>query len=164
MMYGLTHLPSAAYMHQWIRWAWVKIIACRLFGTKPLSKPILGYCQLDPYEQTSVKFQSKYYFVINENASENIVILSRGRWVKDILFGNRNRFSPLAYWVVNAWKQKPMLSLRNRTLWKKTIQKILLNFLFIWSSSSHICMWFISPYSSGLLPWFPSCYCPMSVK
>ena len=35
-------------------------MACRLFGAKPLSKPMLGYCQLDPYEQTSVKFQSKY--------------------------------------------------------------------------------------------------------
>ena len=29
-------------------------------GTKPLSKPVLSYCQLDPYEQTSVKFKSKY--------------------------------------------------------------------------------------------------------
>ena len=40
--------PSAAYMHQWIRSALVKIKACRLFGTKPLSKPMLDYCQLDP--------------------------------------------------------------------------------------------------------------------
>ena len=29
----------------------VQIMACRLFGTKPLSKPIQGYCQLDPKEQ-----------------------------------------------------------------------------------------------------------------
>ena len=35
-------------------------MACRLFGDKPLSKSILGYCQLDLYEQTSLKFQSKY--------------------------------------------------------------------------------------------------------
>ena len=41
--------PSAAYMHQWIGSALVQIMACRrLFGTKPLSKPVLGYCQLDP--------------------------------------------------------------------------------------------------------------------
>ena len=39
--------PSAAYMRQWIGWALVQIMACRLFGTKPLSKPMLGYCQLD---------------------------------------------------------------------------------------------------------------------
>ena len=43
--------PSAAYMHQWIRSALVQIMACRLFSTKPLSEPMLGYCQLDPFEQ-----------------------------------------------------------------------------------------------------------------
>ena len=35
-------------------------MACPLFGAKPLSKPMLVYCQLDPWEQTSVKFQSTY--------------------------------------------------------------------------------------------------------
>ena len=45
----LTHLPpSAAYIRQRIRSALVQIIACRLFGAKPLSKPMLDYCQLDP--------------------------------------------------------------------------------------------------------------------
>ena len=44
--------PSATYMHQWIGSALVQIMACRLFSAKPLSKPVLGYCQLDPYEQT----------------------------------------------------------------------------------------------------------------
>ena len=35
------------YMRQWIGSALVQIMACRLFGTKQLSKPMLGYCQLD---------------------------------------------------------------------------------------------------------------------
>ena len=48
--------PSAEYMRQWIGSALLQIMACRLFGTKPLSKPMLGYCQLDPSEQTSVEF------------------------------------------------------------------------------------------------------------
>ena len=48
--------PSAAYMRQWIGSALVQIMACRLFGAKPLSKPMLGYCQLDPQEQISVTF------------------------------------------------------------------------------------------------------------
>ena len=52
--------PSAAYMRQWIRSALVQIMACRLFGTKPLFKPVLGYYQFDPKEKTSVKFESKY--------------------------------------------------------------------------------------------------------
>ena len=48
--------PSAAYMCQWTGSALVQIKACRLFGTKPLFKPMLGYFHLDPQEQTSVKF------------------------------------------------------------------------------------------------------------
>ena len=52
--------PSAAYMQQWIRSPLVKIMACRLFGAKPLSEPMLEYCQLDPKEQTSMTISSKY--------------------------------------------------------------------------------------------------------
>ena len=37
---------SATYMRQWIGSALVQIMSFRLFGTKPLSKPMLGYCQL----------------------------------------------------------------------------------------------------------------------
>ena len=47
--------PSAPYMSKWIESALTQKMACRLFGAKPLSKPMLGYCQLDPWEQTSVK-------------------------------------------------------------------------------------------------------------
>ena len=35
-------------------------MACCLVGTKPLSEPMMEYCQLDPWEQTSVEFQSKF--------------------------------------------------------------------------------------------------------
>ena len=35
-----TSPPNAAYMRQWIESALVQIMACRLFGTKPLSKSI----------------------------------------------------------------------------------------------------------------------------
>ena len=38
----------------------VVIIAFRLFGTKSVSEPMPGYCYLDPLEQISVKFLSKY--------------------------------------------------------------------------------------------------------
>ena len=48
--------PSAAYMRQWTRSALLQIMACRLIRAKPLSKPMLGYRQLDPWEETSVKF------------------------------------------------------------------------------------------------------------
>ena len=38
---------SAAYMRQWIGSALVQMMAWRLFGDKPLSKPVLSYCQLN---------------------------------------------------------------------------------------------------------------------
>ena len=49
----LTHPPSAAYMRQCIGSALLQIMAYYIFGAKPFSKPMLGYCQLDPQEQTS---------------------------------------------------------------------------------------------------------------
>ena len=52
--------PSAANMHQRIWSALIQIMACHLFSTKPLSKPILSYCQMDPWQQSSLKFQPKY--------------------------------------------------------------------------------------------------------
>ena len=57
-------------------------MACRLFGAKPLSEPMLDYWQLDPWEEISLKFESKYK-TIHENAFEIIVcdmaaIFSRG--------------------------------------------------------------------------------------
>ena len=48
--------PSAAYMRQWTGPSLVQVMACRLFGAKPLPEPMLAYCQLDSKEQTSVKF------------------------------------------------------------------------------------------------------------
>ena len=38
----------------------VQVMACHLFGAKPLSEPMLTICQLVTWEQTSLKFQSKY--------------------------------------------------------------------------------------------------------
>ena len=38
---------GVAYMRHWIGSALLQIMACRLFGTKPLSKPMLDYCWLN---------------------------------------------------------------------------------------------------------------------
>ena len=58
--------PSAAYMRQWSGSALVQIMACRLDGAKPLSEPMLMYCQLDPREHISMKFflQWKYFIMM----------------------------------------------------------------------------------------------------
>ena len=52
--------PNATYMRQWTGSTLVQVIACCLFGTKPLPEPMLSYCQLYLYKQTSVKFESIY--------------------------------------------------------------------------------------------------------
>ena len=46
-------------------------MAWRLFGAKPLSEPMLPYCQLDPKEHILEKFYSKFF--IQGNALENAI-------------------------------------------------------------------------------------------
>ena len=55
--------PNAAYMRQWSVSvpSLVHVMACHLFGAKPLSEPMLVYCQLNSREQISVKFKSEFY-------------------------------------------------------------------------------------------------------
>ena len=48
--------PGDAYIHQWTG-SLIRAMTCRLFGAKPLPKPALTYCQLDPKEKTSVKYE-----------------------------------------------------------------------------------------------------------
>ena len=75
--------PSAAYMPQWTGSAVVQIMACRLSGAEPLHEAMLTYCQLDPWEQNLVKFESKFHSrkCIWNVFCEMEAILSRGRWV-----------------------------------------------------------------------------------
>ena len=55
---------TSAKLRPWGRWVMhqrtgstlVQVTACRLYGAKPLSEPMLPSCQLDPQEQNSVKF------------------------------------------------------------------------------------------------------------
>ena len=59
-------------MHQYNIASLIQIMACCLFGAKPLSDPMLPYCQLDPKEQISVEFYSKIKNFIQENTLENV--------------------------------------------------------------------------------------------
>ena len=51
----------APYTRQWTGSAFVQVIACRLFGAKPLPEPMLANCQMDSWEQISVKLESEFY-------------------------------------------------------------------------------------------------------
>ena len=52
--------PSVAHMHLWTGSALIQVKACRLFGAKTLLEPLPTYCQLRPWEQTSVKCLSEF--------------------------------------------------------------------------------------------------------
>ena len=56
-----TSTPSAKYMHQLSGSSLVQVMACCLSSTKPLPEPLLPYCELDSWEQISVKFASEFY-------------------------------------------------------------------------------------------------------
>ena len=53
--------PIAAYIRWWTVSSLVQVTACRLLGAKPLPEPMLAYCQLDSWEQISVKFESEKF-------------------------------------------------------------------------------------------------------
>ena len=79
--------PMATDMHQWIGSALFQIMSCCLFGAKPLSKPMLAYCQLNLRNKLQWNFNQNTQLFIHGNAYKNIVcvmaaILSWGRWVK----------------------------------------------------------------------------------
>ena len=52
---------SDTHMCQYNIWTLVQIMACRLFGAKPLSEPMLSYYQLDLKGHISVKFHLKFW-------------------------------------------------------------------------------------------------------
>ena len=55
-----TSRPVDEYMRQWTVSLLVQVMAWCLNCARPLPEPIITYCQLDPWEQTSVKVESKY--------------------------------------------------------------------------------------------------------
>ena len=51
--------PSDVYMRKYALITYaitVQIMACSMTGAKPLSEPVLQYCWLGPWKQTSTKF------------------------------------------------------------------------------------------------------------
>ena len=67
----------------------VRITACRLFGANPLSEQMMVYCQLDPEEYISMKFDLKFKSFNQWNAFEDVsvkmaAISSRPQCVKHV--------------------------------------------------------------------------------
>ena len=83
-MIGFNSLrPSDAYTRQKTEKSLVQIVACRLVGATPLSEPMLEYCYLDRWEQTSnfIHFNSRR--CIWKSRLQNDDHLSRPQYVKN---------------------------------------------------------------------------------
>ena len=72
--------PQRRIYASWIGSALVHIIACRLFGTKLLSKSMLGYSKWGPSEQTSIKFCSKYKTFRSRRGPLSIDVIQQLVW------------------------------------------------------------------------------------
>ena len=79
---------SGAYMRQWTWSPLVKIMACHLFGAKPLPEPMLSYCQLYSWETEiwieilSFSFKKIHLKMLSANIAVIIaVIFVQGKWV-----------------------------------------------------------------------------------
>ena len=68
------YLNSLCWQNGWS--ASIQVMACHLFGAKPLPESMLIYGQLDPLKQTSVKFYKIQVF-IQENA---LNIITSAKW------------------------------------------------------------------------------------
>ena len=134
--------PSAAYKHQWIESALVQIMACRLFCAKPLCKPVLGYCQLDPRNKLHWNFNQNTKLFIHENTSE----ISSVKW---------RPYCPgvdeLTWMVMKDCSQSPF-----RTSDKFFITKFLKFFLLIWTCEVSTCTWLvlINAFISVIMRWW----------
>ena len=77
---------SAAYIRQWTGSSLDQVLACRLFGTKPLPEPIQTFCRLDSCKQISVKYKLELFFFIiifiQENAFKSVVCQNGGHFVQ----------------------------------------------------------------------------------
>ena len=86
------------YIHRWTMKTLVQIMACCLNGTKPSSKPMLTYHELDPWEQTPIKFYSKYISLILKEMYMKMSSMKcwpsclSGQWAK--LSGTSNTLRP----------------------------------------------------------------------
>ena len=66
------------YMCLWTGSSLIHVMACHLFGTKPLPEPMMAYRQLDLWEQYSVNFLSKLNYFHWQNCIWKCRLQRRG--------------------------------------------------------------------------------------
>ena len=72
-------------------------MACRLVGAKPLSEPMVEYCQLGPKEQTSVKSEAKFTHFHSRKCIWKHRLRNGGHFVSASMCSNNSACSELKY-------------------------------------------------------------------
>ena len=84
-----THLnplkPRGAYMHHQTRPSLVQIMACCLFGAKPLSESMLDFCKVDPLRKYVLMECVRVYLDLTEQYISHICVTWREVRIMQIL-------------------------------------------------------------------------------
>ena len=91
----ITSLRSSnANMHPQTEPSLVRIMACRLLGAKPLSEPMMAVYLLVPWEQFSVKFESKYCNFLSRKCFWKYCLRNGGHFVSASMCYHCPRWHP----------------------------------------------------------------------
>ena len=140
-----TEQATSHYLKQWgpssLRHIWpiylktrpllVPIMVCCLFGTKPLSEPMLAYCQLDPGKKLQWNMDQNTKIFIQEDSLENVVCLIAAifSWPQRVCsshFGPKHWNRNVVIWQIFQSWQHLKLSFQNFSEWQDQFQGMLL--------------------------------------
>ena len=100
---------------------------CRLFGAKPLSEPILPYCQWDPKEHISVKFYFKLKSFHSKRCIQKCCLRNGGHFVSaSMCYGDGPE-------VLTMWQAFPMPS-----SWIHAHKWVLISYVSILSGACNV--------------------------
>ena len=76
-------------------------MALHLFGTKPLSEPMMEYCWLNPWDKLQWSFDQNLYILIQENAFQNVVCKMMPYGVLNLVItAVSNGFAPVGHQAI----------------------------------------------------------------
>ena len=84
--------PGDAYMRHWNESELIQVMACRLFGAKPLPEPMVDYCQL------GIKFIELFLSRLHGRISHRF----GGRYCSSAGYSNKISISVSSLWLVKS--------------------------------------------------------------
>ena len=100
--FKLTHLPSCR-MYASVKWVNIgSDNGLRLDGAKPLSEPVLTYCQLEFKEHSSMKFYLKFKYFHSQKCAWTCCLRNGGHFVQGGLFEMYKAIQILGRYIIAA--------------------------------------------------------------